>query len=727
MSIAVGENNPNYSSANGLLLSKDGKTLIQGINGGVTIPDSVTSVGERAFRGYAGLTSVTMPDSVTSVGSYAFNNCYSLTSVAMPDGMTSIGERAFSGCVRLSSMTIPDGVTNIGDYAFMDCGLTSVTFDGNAPTAGTGAFANVASRCKAIVDMVKSGWPAEGKQWNNLIIEYKPVPDGKVLYKTTAGGEWLQDDADIADGAFNGFANKENAVEAVIPSKDSSENSVTDIGDSAFYNCTGLTSVTFDGNAPTAGTGAFANVASGCKAIVDPTKEDWPAEGELWNGLTIEYKPVPDGIVKYKASDGAWHEDTADIRNGTFNGFANKSNAVEAIIPSKDASGNDVTSIGEWAFIRCSGLTNVRIPDSVTSIGEWAFGYCSGLTSVVIPNSVTSIGDCAFSGCSGLMSVTIPDGVTSIGEQAFANCSGLTSVTIPDSVTSIGNGAFMHCGLTSVTIGGGAESIGNSAFAYCASLASVTIPDSVTNIGLYAFGDCSGLTSVTISNGVESIQNSTFMNCTSLTSVIIPDSVTSIGNDTFHGCSKLASVTIPDSVTNIGDYAFMDCGGLASVTIVANGGDAEAVKTKMISAGVKSSIEWIMPTPVAPNGKVLYRTAAGGEWLEDTAVINHDTFNKGVFNGFANKNNAVEVIIPSKDSSGNDVTSISDQAFRNCSNLVSVTVPDGITSILDAAFSNCTSLERMMMPGSMASIGSSAFENCIGLTSMMIPDGVASI
>ena len=167
--------------------------------------------------------------------------------------------------------------------------------------------------------------------------------------------------------------------------------------------------------------------------------------------------------------------------------------------------GNSVTSIGEGAFSGCSGLTSVHIsdiaawcniefgdnplyyahhlylngeevkdlviPNSVTSIGEWAFGGCSGLTSVTIPNSVTSIGERAFSGCSGLASVTIPNSVKSIGEGAFSGCSGLTSVTIPNSVKSIGKYAFNRCsGLTSVTIGSGVEYIGYEAFANCPEL-----------------------------------------------------------------------------------------------------------------------------------------------------------------------------------------------------------------------------------------------------------------
>ena len=131
-----------------------------------------------------------------------------------------------------------------------------------------------------------------------------------------------------------------------------------------------------------------------------------PANIKKW--IEVHYSPTaPDGKVLYKTTAGGdWLQDDADIDIGTFNGFANKESAVEVIIPSKDTIGNDVTSIGAYAFSGCSGLTSVTIPGSVTSIGDFAFSGCRGLTSVTIPDSVTSIGDWAFSDCSGLTSVT---------------------------------------------------------------------------------------------------------------------------------------------------------------------------------------------------------------------------------------------------------------------------------------------------------------------------------
>ena len=190
-------------------------------------------------------------------------------------------------------------------------------------------------------------------------------------------------------------------------------------------------------------------------------------------------------------------------------------------------------------------LVAFKVGSCVTSIGNYAFYSCSGLTSVTIPNNVTYIGEGIFYGCNNLTSVTIPNSITSIGNSAFYGCSGLTSINIPDSVTSIGQSAFRNCNsLTSVTIGSGVTSIGTHAFNSCSGLTSVAIPDSVTSIGGFAFKRCSSLTSVTI-----------------------PDSVTSIGGDAFEECSSLTSVTIPDSVTSIGDWAFGFCTSLTSVTV----------------------------------------------------------------------------------------------------------------------------------------------------------------
>ena len=237
--------------------------------------------------------------------------------------------------------------------------------------------------------------------------------------------------------------------------------------------------------------------------------------------------------------------------------------------------GNTVTNIGYHAFYGAALTSVIFTPTStLTSIGEGAFLECSSLTSITIPNSVTSIDLSAFAVCSALTSITIPNSVTSIGTSAFQACSTLASVIFAPTSTleSIGNIAFFQCSvLTSITIPNSVTSIDISAFKLCSALASVTLPTNAlfTTISDETFNGCILLTTIIIPNSVTSIGEYAFNGCSGLTTITIPNSVTSIGVHTFDSCTGLTSITIPISVTSIGAYAFVNS-GLTTVTI-ANG------------------------------------------------------------------------------------------------------------------------------------------------------------
>ena len=316
---------------------------------------------------------------------------------------------------------------------------------------------------------------------------------------------------------------------------------VTQIGDCAFQDCTGLTELDLPEGLEEIGGYAF----SGCTGLTSLSLPDnlVTLGSNSFNGCTgLESVSVPGGIAELG------HHAFADC-----NGLTDVN------------LGAGLTAIGEYMFYQCPFLISISIPDSVEAIGNSAFSY-SGLTEVDIPGSVKIIEAFAFNSCTSLETLTISSGVETIAESAFVGCEGLTKVTIPNSVTDIGAQAFYGLNLTQVTVGSGVTSWGSDVFAGNTHLTSVTFTDGLAAIGAYAFEDCSSLNGLSIPGSVTTIGSLAFRNCTSLSALSIPNTVTAIGDSAFEGCTALEELSLGTGLQTIGASAFAGCSAITPPT-----------------------------------------------------------------------------------------------------------------------------------------------------------------
>lgn len=430
-------------------------------------------------------------------------------------------------------------------------------------------------------------------------------------------------------------------------------------------------------------------------------------------------------------------------------------NSAETLEIPAEVDGLPVTTIQSQAFLFCSMLKDVYIPDSVTSIERNAFDSCTGLLSVRLSNHLTEIAPHTFETCTKLKSITIPEGVTTIGERAFYYCYALETIQFPDSLTTIadatysesafgftpwlmqhpngmvyaGKVAYRYLGNapsgTKVELLDGTVSISYGAFLSCSGITSVTIPASVRTIDAYAFQKCRDLTSITIPDGVERIGSYAFSYCQKLTTVSIGASVSEIGEAAFFSCPVLTTVSLPASLQKIAASTFQKCTALEAITIPEHVTAIDARAFAFCSAITELRI----PASVATIGSEAFAYALSLSAFE----VAKDNPSYCALDGVLFSKNRTSCLAYPASRAGTryaipeGVVTIAPSAFFYCVGLTDVVLPETLTHIGKTAFAYCFHLQSVTLPGCLTTVDAFAFEDCSELLSVTIPPSVSAI
>jgi hypothetical protein len=689
----------------------------------VILGDGVTYIPEGLCQSMVSLTSINIPNSVTSIEKNAFYNCSSLASITLPDDLNSIGELAFYGCTSLKSITIPDSVTNIDDYAFERCtSISSVNIGKSVVYIGEGAFDRCyalknctwnATKCGDFLPYNKSPFSHISSQITSFTfgeaVEIIPANLCNRMYKLQSI-EIPNSVTIIGDSAFY-YCNTLTSVKI--------SNSITSIGDCAFNLCDLLTSVTLGNSVTSIGAKAFTSLHLKeiyCYPITPPAVDSTSfycnySTATLYVPCDSKeaYKehPIFGKFEKIKGIEGCGEYVTTHIYDTICQGEVYEFGGYLC-----DATGTYTSAID----LIPTYLYLTVLPQSTDTIIVEANDTYTWHDEVYTESGEYKFVTVAANGCDSIevlyLTIIPSDNPDIAREQQIYYTSSDGNIVNPTNPNGFGANIISNTyenGQGIITFDGPVTNIGESAFSTCSTLTNITIPNTVKHIGEYAFRGCYNLAKTNFMGEIAdwcdikfggayanpmSASKNLYLNNQEVKDLVIPNTVDSIHAYAFDCGNSITSVALPNSVVYIGEGAFYR----TYINEISIPKSVTSIEERVLSGcNALTSI-------IVEEGNPVYDSRDNSNAIIET---NSNTLIAG----------CATTDIP------NTIMHIGPYAFSYLSSLKAVEIPNSVVTIGDHAFYACSSLKSITIPNRVSHIGYWALYACYSLNSIVVEEG----
>ena len=705
----------------------------------VTPPSTLTSLGNYAFQGNKSLQTADFSAStgLTTFGTWMFAGCSALNNVILPPNLTAIPDRTFSACSSLKTVSIPASVESVSYLTFASSGIKTIIANRATPPTLSATMNSIRPdtvRLAVFTSAAKTAYKAH-TYWGQFDV------DTKVEGTCGAEGDNMTYALDLAIGVltisgsgnmdtYNTSTNRapwygyRSLISSVIV-----EDGVEGIGAYAFKECASMTTISLPASIKSMASSVF----DGCSGL-----SSYSYAGGVNDWVAIRFTSTSSNPMYY-------------VRKC----FANDSDdeITELVIP------NGVTTIGQYAFYQCSGLTAVTLPASLKSVGSSAFSTCTNIASV---NYLGTINDWCWISFAGNVAnpaffskklsineveqtdIYLADTLTKINDYAFYDNRALESISIKNT-TTINANALTDCPADITIRGKLSGSCGdNATWSLEDGVLTISGTGPMTSYSLSVnvpwYGIRTAINKLIVEEDITKVGKYALQNATNLIGAYLPNSITSLDDYVFNGCTSLAYIvsaattppTIPAHSTGYSSYesgTFTNV--LTTALIYVPSGSESAYATASTDPSYASSTGWRRFTTICPYGTCgatgneenvtwAFNPTAGSLTISGTgAMADYASASAMPWNSF--KTSITSIVIE------DDVTTIGQRAFYGCTALTSVTFPETFSAIGNYAFYNCSGLTSIALPEGITAIGNSAFYGCTSLASVTLPSTLTSI